>query len=135
MTTMMVFRPAEEQMLTSINCFSGSAGDIANSNTPIIAGRGVIVLIIHPVLIDQDTHRRAFAILELSVRDRPDESDEAGKSHQQRDGYQENETVHRADRMRRSELPTTIIDDSDIATAATRGVTNPAMAAGTASAL
>lgn len=94
-----------------------------------MSGRGIIV----PV--DEDAQGRALEIIELAGAKRPEEAAQAAKPQQQRHRDQEGQPVHRAAPRSRSALPTTISDEADIASAAIKGVTTPAIASGTASTL
>lgn len=87
------------------------------------------------LVIEQDPHCRSVGIVELAVAQCPLEGDKPEQAHAERYGYEHGETGHFADPTSRSELTTTISDDSDMATAAISGVTSPAIASGTASTL
>src|SRR5215475_963605 len=113
--------------------------------------RRAIGTILH---LEQDPLRGAFEIVILAVLERPHERGEPGESEAQRNGHEEKEIDHGPDPMmaglvgsccaalrcgrlgaaslRRSAFATTMTDDSDIAIAATSGVTWPSTATGIA---
>ena len=78
---------------------------------------------------------RAVKIIELTGTQRPQKLTEAGQTERERYRDQKDQPVHRAALPRRSELAITTSELSDIESAAIIGVTNPAMAKGTASTL
>jgi len=84
------------------------------------------------LIIDEDALAGAFQVVELTTRQRPHESSQAAETEQQRDRDQDADAAHRAHRVSRSALATTMIDDVDIAIAAISGVTIPSRASGTA---
>lgn len=90
-------------------------------------------------IVEQDALRRAFKIVILAAPERPEKTGETEKSENKRGRHEEDEDIHLASflppKFSRSELSVTVIEELDIATAATSGVTNPATASGTATAL
>lgn len=84
------------------------------------------------LVVDQDTVRRAFEVVELPVAHGPEEHREAPKTQRERNGNEETETSHPVTLAKRSEFATTTSELSDIASAAINGVTIPASASGTA---
>ncbi len=95
-----------------------------------------VVFVVRRVVVEQNPVRRAVEIVELTVFQRPEEGDQAEQAKPDRDGDQIQQAGHgRALRPTRSALPTTAIDEPDMAIAATSGVTWPAMASGTVTAL
>lgn len=91
------------------------------------------------LIVNQDATRRALKIIILTRPDRPDERGEAQAAKQQRNGNEDRDDVHlgpsASSRFNRSAFIVTSRDEDDIATAATSGVTKPAIAKGTAIAL
>ena len=86
-------------------------------------------------VVDQDTQRGAVQIVELLAVQRPEEGGEAGETKSQSDRNEDDKTGHRAAPRSLRALPTTMIEELDMASAATSGVTIPASASGTAKAL
>src|SRR5690606_22206410 len=84
------------------------------------------------LVVDEDARGGALWILELPAAQRPEEGRQAGQAKAEGDRDQEQQAVHRAERISRSELATTMSELPDMATAAISGVTSPAMASGTA---
>lgn len=82
--------------------------------------------------INQDPLACAFKIVELPAGQRPNEGSQAAQSQQQRDRDKDGNPGHRAHRVRRSALATTMMEEVDIAIAAISGVTSPNSASGTA---
>ena len=74
-------------------------------------------------ILDQDTVSRAVKVLELVIAHGPEEGRETNRAHSQGDRYQEGQQTHSAALASRRELPTTMSELIDIATAARRGVT------------
>ena len=91
---------------------------------------GVVFLV-----VEQHALGGAFQVIELTAPRRPEKACQAEQSQPQSDRDEEDEAVQRAPRARRRELPTTMRELSDIATAAINGVTSPATASGTATTL
>lgn len=86
------------------------------------------------ILVVEHAMRRAFEIVELATLHRPDKRCKPEQPEPQRQRHEEDENVHAALPDRRA-LSVTRIDEPDIASAAISGVTNPAIATGTATAL
>lgn len=84
------------------------------------------------VFVDQNTLARSLQVIELPVRQRPNEGGKTTQSKQQGDRDEKADPAHRAHRVSRSALTTTMIDEVDIAIAAISGVTSPSKASGTA---
>lgn len=91
------------------------------------------------VIVEQDALGRAFEVVILAAAQRPEKSGEPEKPEDKGGGHEEDEDIHRLPfalpRFSRSEFSVTVIEELDIATAATSGVTKPATASGTATAL
>ena len=88
-----------------------------------------------PVFIDQDALGRAVEVIVLTAVHRPQKCGQTEQAHDQRGRYEDRQAGHSAALRKRREFPTTSNDDNDIASAATKGVANPAIAIGTAKAL
>ena len=84
------------------------------------------------LIIEQHALRRAFEVVELPSPHGPEKARESKQAEAKGDGDEKHEPVQRAPRARRRELPTTISELKDIASAAMSGVTSPATANGTA---
>jgi len=80
----------------------------------------------------QDAVRVAFRVVELPVLHRPDEGKKADEAQKQRDGDQDAKDFHRFPYFSRSAFIETVIEESDIASAAASGVAEPISASGTA---
>src|SRR3954469_11000112 len=91
------------------------------------------------VVVGDGTPGRAIEILVLSVLERPEKREETGETEPERERHENDEDFHQdlrtAAERARSAFTMTRIDEPDIAAAAISGVTIPAMASGTASAL
>ncbi len=87
------------------------------------------------IVIQQDANGRAVEVVILARTQRPEKHAKAAETKEKRDRNENSKTVHRADVRKRRALAITIIDDPDIAKAATNGVTCPAIANGTATIL
>lgn len=91
------------------------------------------------VIVEQDALCRALEIVILPAPQRPEKTGEPEKAEDKGGGHEENEDIHllpfALPRFSRSEFSVTVIEELDIATAATSGVTKPATASGTATAL
>ncbi len=88
------------------------------------------------LLLDKNAGGGAIKIIVLSALERPHEGEQPGNTHQERDRDQEEETHVRAvPPPMRNAFATTRMEDSDMAIAAMRGVTKPAIAIGTATML
>ncbi len=83
-------------------------------------------------ILHENPQSSSIKILELTRPQGPEKTDKAHQAQQQRDRDQDRQTVHPAADLSLSALATTMIDEPDIASAATNGVTNPAKASGTA---
>src|SRR5690606_34790471 len=110
-------------------------------------------------VVEQDARRRTVEVVILTVAQRPEEGGQRNTAEEKRQRHEIDETAHRhapaksgtageesasdvfrAERLllpvrSRSELATTMMDESDMASAAIRGVTRPAIASGSATAL
>src|SRR5690606_7540086 len=81
--------------------------------------------------VEKNALGRAFEIVILPGLQRPEKGDETQKAEQEGGGHQKDEYVHgvlraspaRFARLRRSEFSVTVIDELDMAMAATSGVT------------
>ena len=71
----------------------------------------------------------------MSILDRPEKGFEPGQAKPERNRDQNRNPVHLAALSSRIALATTISDDSDMASAAIKGLTSPKMASGTATRL
>jgi len=85
-----------------------------------------------PVLV-QDSVRVALRVVILFRFQRPDEGHEPDPAEEQRNGNEGAKDIHRY--FSRSAFSETVIDDSDIASAAASGVASPTSASGTATML
>jgi len=97
--------------------------------------RSFIALPCLRAVIDKDAQGCTIEIIELPARRRPEECRKPEQAKQQRYRDEDGNDAHRAARLRRNAFTTTRIDEHDMASAATRGVTWPAIARGTASRL
>lgn len=86
-------------------------------------------------MLDQDAVGCPFEILELSDLQRPEKGGESGQTHEERDWQQDRNARHFVDLASLREFAMTISELVDIAAAASKGVTKPRIARGTASAL
>lgn len=91
------------------------------------------------VIVEQDAFRRALEVVILAAPQRPEKPGEPEKTEDKGGGDEKDEDIHLLPfvlpRFSRSEFSVTVIEELDIATAATSGVTKPATASGTATAL
>lgn len=88
------------------------------------------------VVLEQDAVRRAVQVVELARLQGPKEGGETDQAEEQGDGDEIEQDGHaRFPRLRRKALVITTMDDVDMATAAIKGVTKPAMASGMVTAL
>ena len=87
------------------------------------------------LVVEQDAPRRAVEILELAGIERPKKGNESAEAERERDGNEEKEAAHVRLRAKRKALPMTMSEELDIASAASKGVTSPIIARGTASPL
>src|SRR5690554_3813637 len=90
-------------------------------------------------LVAQNVDCRRVEILELAAANGPGEAGDDHQQQHQADRYQDEQDVHAADldfaggvRVSRSALPTTSSEDSAMPSAASHGVTRPAIATGRA---
>lgn len=108
--------------------------EVARPRSGLFARRAVI-----QVIVVENAVRGAFQIVELARFQRPKERRKPRASHEQRRGNEPSERRHgfNLSFIVRSlnAFAVTRIDDVDMAIAATRGVTSPAMASGTKSRL
>jgi len=103
-------------------------------------GSGSIRIVVDRVVIDQNSLRRTVQIIVLPGPDGPDERGQSDRAENKRCRDQDQQDIHDSVsearcRCRRNAFSVTSNDDDDMATAATSGVTNPAIANGTAMAL
>ena len=84
------------------------------------------------LIINQDAHPCAIQIIKLAGLQRPEKGEKANQAKPQRDGDEQQQTVHFAAPRRRKALATTMMDDPEMAAAAISGVTSPMIARGTA---
>lgn len=95
-------------------------------------------VVIHDVVIHENTFRSAVEILELTRPDRPQKAGKAKQTQKKRGGDEDDEDVHDFSgtvffqSVRRMALNVTNMDDDDMAIAAMSGVTTPANASGMA---
>ncbi len=82
--------------------------------------------------VEEDADGSALGVVELSGAQGPMKAKQAGETQAQRNRDEEGYAVHAAILRSRSALATTMIDEVDMAIAATSGVTSPASASGTA---
>ncbi len=87
------------------------------------------------ILVDEDAHRGPVRVVILPGAQRPEKGDKTAEAEQQCGRNEDEQAVHLTAQRSRSELPMTISELDDIATAAISGVTRPAMASGTAKTL
>lgn len=89
------------------------------------------------IVVRENAQRGAADIVILPAAHRPEKREEAGKSETERHRHKINQHVHRRapPLPARKAFSVTSMDEPDIASAAIKGVTIPAMAIGTATAL
>jgi len=86
-------------------------------------------------IVKQNAAGGAIEIVELPRLERPEETCETAKAERKCHWDEQQQSAHACLRAKRSALPTTNREELDMATAAMSGVTKPAIAIGTASAL
>jgi len=84
------------------------------------------------IIVNQDTNRGPIKIIELRGAYRPEKRGQPPQPQGKRDWYKEGNAGHRAAVRNRRALATTSNEEPDIAKAAIKGVTMPAIASGTA---
>lgn len=89
-------------------------------------------MIVSQFVLDQYALTGTFKVIKLTMRQRPHERRQAAQAQKQGDWYEQADPRHRAHRVSRKALATTMIDEVDIAIAAISGVTIPNTAKGTA---
>lgn len=88
------------------------------------------------VILEQDAVSGPVEVVELTRFQSPEKREQAEKSEQESGRDQEQQNIHRPQpRFSRSEFVVTRSEDADMAMAAPRGVTSPAIASGTVTAL
>ncbi len=85
--------------------------------------------------VDKDAQRSAVHVVILTIAHGPEKCGKSRQAEAERNRDKYEQPSHLAAFRKRSAFPTTIIDDPDIARAATSGVTCPMIASGTAIAL
>ncbi len=87
------------------------------------------------IVIQQDANGGAVEVVILARTQGPEKYAKPAEPQKERDRNEKGKTVHCADVRKRRALAITMIDDPDIAKAATNGVTCPEIANGTATIL
>ncbi len=104
-------------------------------NAAALPSSGRTAVLVGRFIVEQDAVGGAFQILVLAGAERPQEDREAAAAEQQARTEQVKDDVHQVRPCRRKLFASTTSDEPDIAAAASQGVTNPATASGTISAL
>ena len=91
-------------------------------------------MIARRLVVSDGSPGRAVKVVILSALQRPEEAEQADKAQRKSKRHQDNQNFHQTTYHARalSALSITMTDEPDIAAAAIRGVTSPAIAIGTA---